>query len=208
VTLCDGWSVLAKRRSRLRSPCHKWCGIVDVFGPDRSLQQCRTMSTCNTGRIAPARTAEDRDADCTSAKAGSDSVALARSVSFTGALGSLACALLSPDAVREAMRALRHEMARPFNLNFFCYAMEALDPAATQRWKRFLRPHYERWRLGLALECDATSKLEARPDGYKHDFESLAQPRGDTGTAFPFLLIAILDVLPYRSGLNWSEPNA
>jgi nitronate monooxygenase len=38
-------------------------------------------------------------------RAGSDSVALARSVSSTGALGSLACALLSPDRVREAMGA-------------------------------------------------------------------------------------------------------
>ena len=89
--------------------------------------------------------------------AGSDSVALARSVSSTGALGSLACALLSPDAVREAMRALRHEMARPFNLNFFCHAMEAPDPAATERWKRFLRPHYERW--GLDIETVAESRL-------------------------------------------------
>ena len=50
--------------------------------------------------------------------AGSDSVALARSVSSAGALGSLACALLSPDAVREAMGALRNQLPRPFNLNF------------------------------------------------------------------------------------------
>src|SRR3984957_11205807 len=57
--------------------------------------------------------------------AGSDSIALARSVSPTGALGSLACALLSPDAVRDAMRTLRLEMTHPFNLNFFCHTMEA-----------------------------------------------------------------------------------
>ena len=43
--------------------------------------------------------------------AGSDSVALARSVSSTGALGSLACALLSPDGVRKAVRALRDGIA-------------------------------------------------------------------------------------------------
>jgi len=47
--------------------------------------------------------------------AGADSVALARAVSSAGALGSLACALLSADKVREAVRA----MPRPFNLNFF-----------------------------------------------------------------------------------------
>src|ERR1700712_3279650 len=39
--------------------------------------------------------------------AGADSAALARSVSATGALGSFACALLSPDGVREATHALR-----------------------------------------------------------------------------------------------------
>jgi nitronate monooxygenase len=89
--------------------------------------------------------------------AGSDSVALARSVSSVGALGSLACALLSPDGVRDAMLALRQEMARPFNLNFFCHAMEALDPAATDRWKRLLRPHYERW--GLEIETVAEGRL-------------------------------------------------
>src|ERR1051325_807358 len=66
--------------------------------------------------------------------AGSDSVALARSVSSTGALGSLACALLSPDAVREAVHAIRDEMPRPVNLNFFCHKMEAPDAAAIAKW--------------------------------------------------------------------------
>lgn len=89
--------------------------------------------------------------------AGSDSVALARSVSSTGALGSLGCALLSPAAVREAMRALRDEMMRPFNLNFFCHAMESPDAAAKEKWKSFLRPHYERW--SLDIEAVAESRL-------------------------------------------------
>ncbi|MBV9762225.1 MAG: DUF561 domain-containing protein [Acidobacteriaceae bacterium] len=81
--------------------------------------------------------------------AGADSVELARSVSSTGALGSLACALLSPDSVHEAVAALRRDMRRPFNLNFFCHQMNAPDPAASERWKAFLRPHYERWNLDI-----------------------------------------------------------
>lgn len=81
--------------------------------------------------------------------AGSDSVALARSVSSTGALGSLACALLSPDGVRAAVRALRDGNARPFNLNFFCHAMEQPDPAAIDRWKSVLAPHYTKWGLDI-----------------------------------------------------------
>ena len=89
--------------------------------------------------------------------AGADSVALARSVSSTGALGSLACALLSPDDVRDAIGALRHEMARPFNLNFFCHKMEVPDSAAKENWKSFLRPHYQRW--GLDVDAVAESRL-------------------------------------------------
>jgi nitronate monooxygenase len=95
--------------------------------------------------------------------AGSDSVALARSVSSTGALGSLACALLSPDAVREAWRALRRDRSRPFNLNFFCHELGAPDPAAKEKWKKFLERHYERW--GLDLESVAESRLRMPFDG-------------------------------------------
>lgn len=89
--------------------------------------------------------------------AGSDSVALARSVSSTGALGSLACALLTAHDVPKAMRALRHEMARPFNLNFFCHPMEAPDAAATEKWKAMLKPHYQRW--GMDIETVAKARL-------------------------------------------------
>ena len=89
--------------------------------------------------------------------AGSDSVPLARSVSSTGALGSLACALLTPDGVREAARAIREGMSRPFNLNFFCHTMKLPDIAAKERWKNFLRSHYER--LGLDIEAVAESRL-------------------------------------------------
>jgi nitronate monooxygenase len=89
--------------------------------------------------------------------AGSDSVALARSVSSTGALGSLACALLSPDRVRESIRSLRDGMTRPFNLNFFCHTMELPDTAAIERWKSVLRPHYKKW--GLDIETVPESRL-------------------------------------------------
>src|SRR4051812_36555689 len=89
--------------------------------------------------------------------AGADSVALARAVASTGALGSLACALLSPGEIRESVFALREGMTRPFNLNFFCHAMEAPDAVVSAKWKSLLRPHYER--LGLDVETVAASRL-------------------------------------------------
>ena len=90
--------------------------------------------------------------------AGSDSVALARAVSSAGALGSLACALLDADAVSNAVTALREGMTRPFNLNFFCHTMEAPDASAIERWKAFLKPHYERWNLDI----DAVAETRLR----------------------------------------------
>ena len=89
--------------------------------------------------------------------AGSDSVALARSVSSTGALGSLAAALLNPEDVREAVQALRDGVNRPFNLNFFCHTMTALGDAERRSWKTFLKPHYQR--LGLDIEAVVESRL-------------------------------------------------
>ncbi len=90
--------------------------------------------------------------------AGSDSVALTRKVSSTGALGSLACALLTGDEIRQAAQAIRDDMARPFNLNFFCHTMTPPDTASRDRWKAFLRPHYDR----LALDIDAVSETRLR----------------------------------------------
>lgn len=89
--------------------------------------------------------------------AGADSVALARSVSSTGALGSLACALLGAEAIREAAHSIRQGLELPFNLNFFCHTMSAPDSFAKERWKSFLRSHYER--LGLDIEVVPESRL-------------------------------------------------
>jgi nitronate monooxygenase len=89
--------------------------------------------------------------------AGVDSIALARSVSATGALGSLACAFLSPDDVCQATHALRDRMDRPFNLNFFCHSMSAPDNKAMERWKSFLSSHYEYF--GLDIEAVTQSRL-------------------------------------------------
>ncbi len=90
--------------------------------------------------------------------AGSDSVSLAQSVSASGALGSLACALLSAEEIREAVRTIRGATARPFNLNFFCHTMEPPSLAAEDRWKSFLRSHYER----LEIDVEAVSESRLR----------------------------------------------
>ena len=89
--------------------------------------------------------------------AGSDSVALARAVSSSGGLGSLACALLTPETIRDSVSAIRDGMTRPINLNFFCHVMQAPDAGTVDRWKSFLRPHYQRW--GLDIDSVPAARL-------------------------------------------------
>jgi nitronate monooxygenase len=60
-----------------------------------------------------------------------------------GALGSLPCALLSPDKVREQVSEVRSRAFGPINLNFFCHKMPgATDDSA---WVALLRPYYEEY---------------------------------------------------------------
>ncbi len=81
--------------------------------------------------------------------AGADSVALARAVASAGGLGSLGCALLTPEKIRDSVRTFRQDLNRPINLNFFCHTLNPLDAEAAARWKAFLRPHYERLHLDI-----------------------------------------------------------
>ncbi len=89
--------------------------------------------------------------------AGSDSVALARAVAKAGGLGSLACALLTPEQMLGAVREFRDGLDKPIHLNFFSHTMGAPDASAVERWKSALRSHYDR--LGLDIDAVGESRL-------------------------------------------------
>ncbi|MHC2001632.1 NAD(P)H-dependent flavin oxidoreductase [Methylobacterium sp. CM6241] len=72
---------------------------------------------------------------------------LTAAVSTTGALGSLACAALNAEQVRNEVAAIRLNTDRPFNLNFFCHAPAAADPAREAAWLQRVTPYYRE--LGL-----------------------------------------------------------
>ena len=61
--------------------------------------------------------------------AGVQGSALAIAVSEAGALGSLPCAMLAPEALRDELRAIVQGTRRPFNVNFFCHAPPTPDAA-------------------------------------------------------------------------------
>ena len=74
--------------------------------------------------------------------AGVQAHALTVAVSEAGALGSLPAAMLSPNALRDELQAIRAKSSRPFNLNFFCHTDPAPDTAAEAAWLAALQPYY------------------------------------------------------------------
>ena len=79
--------------------------------------------------------------------AGAAGVELACAAIDAGALGSLPCAMLTADAVREQVSQVRERSSGALNLNFFCH--KPPDTSASDAdWQRALAPHYEA--LGVA----------------------------------------------------------
>jgi nitronate monooxygenase len=72
--------------------------------------------------------------------AGSNGATLAAAVSAAGGLGALPCAMLSVQAIRDEVAAIRAVTDRPFALNFFCHAPPAPDPGGEARWRARLAP--------------------------------------------------------------------
>ena len=77
--------------------------------------------------------------------AGSQGSALAIAVASAGGLGSLPCALLSPQAMCEEVTALKAQTRRPFNVNFFCHAPPAVSEEREALWRAALSPYYKEY---------------------------------------------------------------
>jgi nitronate monooxygenase len=74
--------------------------------------------------------------------AGVQGSALAVAVSNAGGLGSLPCAMLGLDAVRQELAAIKAQTTKPFNVNFFCHAQPELDATRETMWRQALSPYF------------------------------------------------------------------
>jgi nitronate monooxygenase len=74
--------------------------------------------------------------------AGAQGSALTLAVAQAGGLGSLPCALLGIDALRQELATLTEGTAKPFNVNFFCHAQPEPDGEREAAWRRALAPYY------------------------------------------------------------------
>ena len=74
--------------------------------------------------------------------AGAQASAMAIAVCNEGALGSLPCAMLGPDAMRSELAAIRAGTDKPFNVNFFAHTPPTPDEAREADWRAALGPYY------------------------------------------------------------------
>lgn len=102
--------------------------------------------------------------------AGSQGSALAIAVCDAGGLGSLPCAMLAPDAMRNELAAITRATTRPYNVNFFCHQQPTPDPARQRAWLDLLSPYFAEFGIDpdsiatgpgrAAFNADAADVLE------------------------------------------------
>lgn len=74
--------------------------------------------------------------------AGVQNSALAIAVSNAGGLGSLPCAMLSPELLRAEIETIQAQTTKPFNLNFFCHKIPKVDERAAVEWQSLFADFY------------------------------------------------------------------
>ncbi|WP_141731581.1 NAD(P)H-dependent flavin oxidoreductase [Oligoflexus tunisiensis] len=90
--------------------------------------------------------------------AGVQGADLALAVARSGGLGSLPCALLTPDRMREEIQRIRSQWNGPFNLNFFCHQPPAYDSEKDKRWRAVLQKYYREFGLDPEARTPAATR--------------------------------------------------
>jgi nitronate monooxygenase len=74
--------------------------------------------------------------------AGSAGLDMVVAVSEAGGLGSLACASLDTERLRQLLAAAHQNTSKPFNINFFAHTVGASHEARNKAWLERLLPYY------------------------------------------------------------------
>ena len=82
--------------------------------------------------------------------AGVQASALAIAVSNAGGLGSLPCAMLGLEALRDELAKLKAHARGPCNVNFFCHAPPVPDARREETWRAALAPYYAEYGIDPA----------------------------------------------------------
>jgi len=74
--------------------------------------------------------------------AGVQTSTLTIAVSNAGGLGSLPCAMLTPESLLSELKAITARTSKPYNLNFFCHTPPTPDAVREAKWRTALAPYY------------------------------------------------------------------
>jgi nitronate monooxygenase len=75
-----------------------------------------------------------------------------------GALGSLPCAMLNAQQIREQMGKIRAHTKKPVNLNFFCHSPPVPSNAREARWRERLEPYYRELAIDPAAPVPSSNR--------------------------------------------------
>ena len=83
---------------------------------------------------------------------------LAAEAAEGGALGSLPCAMLSPDKLREQFAKIRTRTTKPIALGFFCHTPPVLNNARENAWRERLKPYYQELSIDPAAPVPSANR--------------------------------------------------
>jgi nitronate monooxygenase len=95
--------------------------------------------------------------------AGVQGSALAVAVSNAGGLGSLPCAMLGPEAMRQELAAIRAQTTRPYNVNFYCHTPPVPSAERELAWKAALAPYYKELGVDAGITAGGSSRAPFSP---------------------------------------------
>jgi nitronate monooxygenase len=119
--------------------------------------------------------------------AGVQGSALAIAVSNAGGLGSLPSAMLSPDALRDELKAITAATGRPYNVNFFCHVEPPNDAEREARWRAVLSPYYQE----LGIDPDGLAPLPGGRGPFGADHADVLEQFRPPVVSFHFGLPAV-----------------
>lgn len=105
--------------------------------------------------------------------AGAQGPAMAMAVAQAGGLGSLPCAMLSVEGMREELAIIRAQTGKPINLNFFCHREPVPNELREANWRKKLAPYYKE----LGLETGSSIVTSQRRAFNAETAEALADLR-------------------------------
>ncbi|MFL6798999.1 MAG: NAD(P)H-dependent flavin oxidoreductase [Xanthobacteraceae bacterium] len=83
---------------------------------------------------------------------------LAAEAAQAGALGSIPCAMLKPDQLREDVGKFRSRTQKPVNVNFFCHTAPQLSNERESRWRERLEPYYRELAIDPAAPIPSSNR--------------------------------------------------